>query len=196
MLAFRVGNEITLQLLGLEHTYPLFQCLMTNRVHLAKWVEWVRRLQRVEEVESFILESWERAKEGLEYQFGIWWQGRLVGVISVHSIDRYTYSSEVGYWLAKSAEGNGIVTQAVHMVLQFLFIEQHLNRVEIRCAGSNTRSQAVPKRLHFRLAGVLREAERVGGRLEDLYIYECLKRDWLKRNRGGEARNDLYHLHC
>ena len=196
MLAFRVGNEITLQLLGLEHTYPLFRCVMTNRVHLAKWFEWARKLHRLEEVEAFILESWERAKEGIEYQFGIWWQARLVGVISAHSIDRYTYSGEIGYWIAKSAEGNGIVTQAVNMVIQFLFMEQHLNRIEIRCADSNKRSQAIPKRLNFRLAGVLRQAERVGNRLEDLYIYECLKQDWLKRNQGGVGRNDLYHLYC
>lgn len=196
MLAFRVNHEIILQLLGLEHTAPLFHCVIRNRLHLAQWFQWARKLQRLEEIESFILESWERAKDGIEYQFGIWWRGRLVGVISAHSIDRYIESGEIGYWLVKSAEGNGIVTRAVKKLLQFLFIQQQLNRVEIRCADSNQRSQAIPKRLGFRLAGVLRQAERVGNRLEDLYIYECLKQDWLKRNQGEVGRNDLYHLYC
>lgn len=196
MLAFRVNQEITLQLLGLEHTYPLFRCVLTNRAHLGKWFQWARKMQRLDDIESFILESWERAKEGVEYQFGIWWQRRLVGVISAHSIDRYTHSGEIGYWLAKWAEGRGTMTKATNMILQFLFMEQHLNRVEIRCADSNKRSQAIPKRLSFRLAGVLRQAERVMDHLEDLYIYECIKKDWIKMNTRGVDKNGVYHLHC
>lgn len=195
MLAFRVNQEITLQLLGLEHSYPLFRCVLINRAHLGKWFQWVRKIKRIEDVESFILESWERAKEGIEYQFGIWWQRQLVGVISAHSIDRYTDSGEIGYWMARSAEGRGIMTQATDMLLQFLFMEQHLNRVEIRCADSNQRSQAIPKRLGFRLAGVLRQAERVMDRLEDLYIYECLKEDWMQMNTRGVGKDGVYHLY-
>lgn len=196
MLAFRVNQETMLQLLGLEHAHSLLQCLSLNRTHLGKWIRCARKPKTIEDIQSLILESWERAKEGIEFQFGIWWRGRLVGVISAHSIDHDTLSGEIGYWLAKYAEGRGIMTQAVDTVMQFLFFEQHLNRIEIRCADSNKRSQAIPKRLGFRLAGVLRQAERVMDRLEDLYIYECLKSDWLNMRNDGVDKDGLFDLYC
>lgn len=196
MLAFRVNQETMLQLLGLEHADSLLHCLSLNRTHLGKWLRCARKVQTLEDIKALILESWERAEEGIEFQFGVWWKGRLVGVISAHSIDHYILSGEIGYWLAKYAEGRGIMTQAVDTLMQFLFIEQHLNRIEIRCADSNKRSQAIPKRLGFRLAGVLRQAERVMDRLEDLYIYECLKSDWLNRQNDGVDKDGLFDLYC
>lgn len=178
MLAFRVNREVTLQILGLEHAYPLYRCVLQNRRHLQRWFNWAGELRGLEDMEAFILESWDQAKEGVEYHFGIWWRKRLIGVIGAHSIDQWTQGGEIGYWLVRWAEGNGIMTQSTQAVLRFLFVEQSLNRVEIRCAYSNQRSQAIPKRLGFRLAGLFRKAERVAHRLEDLLVYELLKEEW------------------
>jgi ribosomal-protein-serine acetyltransferase len=178
MLAFRVNRDITLQILGLEHAYPLYHCVMQNRAHLQPWFNWVSELSGLEDMEAFILESWDQAKEGLEFHFGIWWRDRLIGVIGAHSIDAWTRSGEIGYWLEQRAEGKGIMTHVTTTVLRFLFMEQQLNRLEIRCAHSNRRSQAIPRRLGFRLVGFFREAERVADQLEDMLIYELLRREW------------------
>lgn len=187
MLAFRLKNEIILQILGLEHAYPLYRCVLKNRAHLQRWFNWAGQMRRLEDMEAFILESWDQAKEGLEFHFGIWWREQLVGVIGAHSIDTWTKGGEIGYWLVRWAQGNGIMTQAVAKVIDFLFTEQRLNRVEIRCAASNYRSQAVPKRLGFRLAGVLRQAERVENKLQDLLIFEILAAEW---ETNGRAKRD------
>ena len=88
------------------------------------------------------------------------------------------------------------MTQAVKVIIRFLFVNQQLNRLEIRCAKTNRRSQAIPKRLGFRLAGVFRQAERIKNRWEDLLIYELLKVEWEENQRKcGFDANDLYHLY-
>lgn len=200
MLAFRVNREMTLQILGLEHAYPLFRCVVQNRGHLQRWFNWVGEMRAVDDMEAFILESWDQAKEGREYHFGIWWQERLIGVIGAHSIDPWVKSGEIGYWLVRWAQGYGLMTQAVSAMLKFLFVEQHLNRIEIRCAHTNKRSQAIPKRLGFRLAGLFRQAERVGHQLEDLLVFELLKSEWegMRPPQAGkweEGPDDAYHIY-
>jgi len=196
MLAFRVNREITLQILGLEHTIPFYRCVVENYEHLRRWFNWVADLRTVDDIKQFILESWNQAKEGTEFHFGVWWRKRLVGMVSVHSIDPWIRAGEIGYWLVKWMEGKGIMTQAVKVIIRFLFVNQQLNRLEIRCAKTNRRSQAIPKRLGFRLAGVFRQAERIKNRWEDLLIYELLKVEWEENQRKcGFDANDLYHLY-
>jgi len=53
-----------------------------------------------------------------------------------------------------------------------------LHRVEIRCAAENAKSNAVPRRLGFKLEGTHREAELLNGRYRDLLIYAMLQSEW------------------
>ena len=63
-------------------------------------------------------------------------------------------------------------------MLDYLFNELRLERMEIRCATGNTRSCAIPERLGFTREGVLRHGEWVNDRWVDLVVWGMLQEDW------------------
>jgi len=70
------------------------------------------------------------------------------------------------------------MTEAVRALVEYAFDAWKLNRVEIRAAVGNAKSRAIPERLGFMEEGLLREAERIGVRYEDLVVYAMLAKDW------------------
>lgn len=187
MFALSVDPETELRLLEVEHTQRLYSCIQENREHLQHWLSWVAETYSEEDCWKFIFHARRKAELREEFHFGIWRDEQIIGVVGAHSIQWQIRSGEVGYWLSKQAQGEGTMTRSVMSVLRFLFAELRLNRIEIRCAISNLKSQAIPRRLNFRLAGVLREIEPVNGRLQSLLIYELLKREWEMFKETEEA---------
>lgn len=53
-----------------------------------------------------------------------------------------------------------------------------LNRIEIKAAVKNFKSQAIPEKLNFKKEGILRQAEFVNNEFIDLFIYSILKNEW------------------
>ena len=53
--------------------------------------------------------------------------------------------------------GAGIITRCCASLLDYLFDDLRLHRVEIRCGTGNTRSCAIPRTLGFLREGVLRK---------------------------------------
>jgi ribosomal-protein-serine acetyltransferase len=70
-------------------------------------------------------------------------------------------------------------------MLDYLFDELGLHRVEIRCGTGNTRSCAIPERLGFTREGVLRQGEWVNDRWVDLVVWGMLEVEWRVAPRPG-----------
>ncbi|KAA9154820.1 GNAT family N-acetyltransferase [Amycolatopsis acidicola] len=68
---------------------------------------------------------------------------------------------EIGYWLSKSATGQGLVTRASRLLTEEAF-RIGATRVEIHHDEANVRSGAVPERLGFTRVGT-RTAGQAGG---------------------------------
>jgi hypothetical protein len=95
-----------------------------------------------------------------------------------HGVSWQHRSTSIGYWLAESAQGRGIMTRTVRTLVDHAFGEWRLHRVEIRAAVGNRRSRAIPERLGFTEEGVAREAELIGDRYLDQVIYSVLAGRW------------------
>jgi ribosomal-protein-serine acetyltransferase len=101
-----------------------------------------------------------------------------VGMVGFHSIDWMNRKSSIGYWLARDEQGRGTMTEAVRAHVDHAFATWRLNRILIQAAVENARSRAIPERLGFREEGVLRQVERVAGRMLDGVVYAMLADDW------------------
>jgi ribosomal-protein-serine acetyltransferase len=133
------------------------------------------------EIRLFLARVTAQFEEGLGPNFGIWLDGSLAGAIGCHPIDRPDRSCSLGYWIASAHQGKGTITRCCLQLLDYLFGEAGLHRVEIRCGTGNSRSCAIPRRLRFTHEGVLREAEWVNDRWVDLEVWSMLEQDWKAR---------------
>jgi ribosomal-protein-serine acetyltransferase len=171
---------LDLRLLEERHAPALFAAVHRNREHLREWLPWVDASQTEDDSLSFIRGALDRFASKGEVTAGIWQDGRFCGVIGNHKTDHANRQSEIGYWLAKDAQGQGVMTAACRALTQHLLIELDMNRVEIRCGTANARSNRIPERLGFTCEGVLREAECLYGRYHDLRVWSMLRADLIR----------------
>jgi len=74
--------------------------------------------------------------------------------------------------------GRGLITRASTVMIDWAFRARHMNRVEWRCATTNTRSSAVARRLGMTREGVLREAFPLNGVRHDVEVWAVLASEW------------------
>ncbi|MCC5661406.1 GNAT family N-acetyltransferase [Nostoc sp. XA010] len=105
-------------------------------------------------------------------------QGQLIGSIGIGEIDeRHPHVAELGYWLASSYWGQGIMTQTVQVFLHYTFIELGLLRLWTRVFEFNWGSRRVLEKNGFKLEGIQRQHLYRDGKLIDDYLYGLLKTD-------------------
>jgi ribosomal-protein-serine acetyltransferase len=178
MFLCRINERTELRLLEERHALQL--CALTRR-HWDYFRQWMPNFSdnyTVEESRDFIRQCLERFIVNREIPAGIWDAGELVGVISLKSIDAANRSASIGYYIAASHQGRGLVTRSCRILLDYAFGELQLNRVDILCAPGNARSRAIPERLGFTEEGILRETQWLYNRYVDLVVYAMLKSDW------------------
>ncbi len=179
-----VRDDVYLQLLEERHAAQVFALVDREREYLRRWLPWVDATQTVDDSLSFIRSSLEQFTSGRGFVAGIWREERLCGVIGTHKLDLLNRHGEIGYWLSREFQGQGIATAACRVVVAHLFDDFGLNRVVIHCAKGNERSCAVARRLGFVEEGLAREAHLLQGRFHDIRVFALLRRDW-KPDRAG-----------
>ncbi|KRE43994.1 GNAT family N-acetyltransferase [Knoellia sp. Soil729] len=94
--------------------------------------------------------------------------GRLVGQINASNIVLGSFRScTVGYWVAQSVAGRGIVPTALALVSDHLIGELGLHRIEINIRPENAASLAVVRKLGFRDEGVRARMLHIDGDWRD-----------------------------
>jgi len=103
--------------------------------------------------------------------------GEAAGGIGIHpQNDIQAKNAELGYWLAEPFWGQGIVTEAIKITVDFGFKNFDINRIFARPFGSNLASQRVLEKAGFFLEAKLIQTLFKEGVFEDELIY-CIRRD-------------------
>jgi ribosomal-protein-serine acetyltransferase len=178
MFSYTINNELELRVLDLPHARDLYDLTDANRTHLRKWLPWVDETKSVNDTVAFIEANQIQYHANRGFQAGIWYQGRLAGVIGYHGYSSFHRFISIGYWLAEDYQGKGIMTQACRAMTDYAFRELDMNRVEIRCASENRKSQAVIERLGFKQEGRVRQVEWLYDHYVDLLVYGMLREEW------------------
>jgi len=173
-----IRENVFLQLLEERHTAEVFSLADRDRAYLREWLPWVDATETVDDTLSFIRSSREQFASNKGFAAGIWSEGEFCGVIGTHQLDLLNRKGEIGYWLGRSFQGKGIITDACRAVVTHLLTGMDLNRVTIQCARENRKSCAVAQRLGFTEEGLAREAQFLHGHFHDLRRFAMLKRDW------------------
>ncbi len=135
------------------------------------------------------------ARLGLAYPFILTFDDRFIGQITVGAIARGSANSAyLGYWIARSHAGRGIMPTALAMVVDHCFGAAGLHRVEANIRPENAASRRVVEKLGFRMEGTRLRYIHIAGAWRDHLSYaltvedvpEGLMRRWLAQ--GGDSR--------
>lgn len=178
IFSYRIDERLELSLAEERHAEEAYLLIKRNYEHLREWLPWLKEDFSLEQTQSFIKQNLQNFAENRGFSMRILFEGRMAGQIGYNTIDGQNRRTEIGYWMAASFQGNGIMTKACRALINHAFEELKLNRVEINCATGNKRSRMIPERLGFTLEGVLREGEWLHDSFHDLAVYSMLARDW------------------
>lgn len=180
MLTFsrRLAQGISLETLEEDDAAALFAVVDANRAHLRRWTPWLDGNRSPADTLTFIQSTRKLAADNLGFSVAIRVDEVIAGVAGYHTFDWPNRASIMGYWLAESHQGRGIMTRSCQALIDFAFAALNVNRVAIACAVENTRSRAIPERLGFQHEGISRDAEWLYTRYVDHAIYSLLQREW------------------
>ena len=181
MPSLLVDDDIVLKLLDPEDADVLFALIDSNRFYLRQWLPWIDTNPAIENTKLFILSSLEQHKMNLGFQCGIWFHGILAGVIGFDGLDWMNRNVEIGYWLGEKFQGHGIIAKTCHALVDYAIYNYELNRVQIRCATGNKKSNAIIERLGFIKEGTARQAEILYDHYVDLFVYGMTSDIWIAR---------------
>ncbi len=176
----RIGDNLTIHLARPELATAIFEAIDGQRDYLRQWLPWVDHTKKVEDTENFIRESMGHNTNGTRLTTFIMAGDRLAGSLGVVNFNKENNSCEIGYWLHREMQGQGVMTKCCHRFIGHLFRTKNLNRIEIKVAVANAKSQAIPLRLGFTKEGTLRQGLYIYKTYHDLYIFSLLREDWNK----------------
>jgi ribosomal-protein-alanine N-acetyltransferase len=126
---------------------------------------------------AFIQRQWSRATDRVGYSFAIANAGddRAVGQIGLWPSPHGRAS--VGYWVAKSARGQGVACTALRAISSWGLERLRIPRLQLHVEPWNAPSWKSAERAGFVREGLLRSWQEVGGERRDMYVYSKLISD-------------------
>ncbi|QDQ01684.1 GNAT family N-acetyltransferase [Lysinibacillus fusiformis] len=104
----------------------------------------------------------------------------LVGIIETMDFNQKVNMVTIGYFLAEDYWGKGFATEAVRIIVNFLFEEVKINRIQAEVMPANEVSKKVLLKNGFLKEGLLRQASIWSGKgIVDLEMYSILKADYI-----------------
>jgi len=173
----RVNDKIRLEKIKLSMASVIFETIDRDRAYLQEWLPFVHYTQQISDTESFIksVSENDNSKDDI---FSIWYNEKFAGLIGFKDTDRANRKTEIGYWLAQEMQGKRIITSSVETLIKYAFQKLKLNRIQIKVAEGNSKSEAIPTKLNFKYEGLEREGEFNKNKYFDIKIYSLLKSEW------------------
>lgn len=182
MVSILVDDDIQMRSYTPDDAAELFRCIQASRQHLRPFLSWVDTTTKPEHSLQFIQNTLVQQNNQEALALGIFRQRELIGGIGMHQWDHYLRKAQVGYWLAKDYEGQGIMCRCAIRFIDFLFDKLDLNKIEMHLLPHNTRSAALTQKLGAKVEGVLRQSIKVNGKLEDVVVTGILRSEWKGRS--------------
>lgn len=97
---------------------------------------------------------------------------------------------EIGYALVLNERRKGYCTEAVNMMIDYLFLSKDIIRVQAHTDVRNVGSQKVLEKTGFKEEGVVRKSYFARGEWRDMILYSILRDEWKEPKILTRARAD------
>ncbi|WP_028775083.1 GNAT family N-acetyltransferase [Shewanella waksmanii] len=108
---------------------------------------------------------------------------QFLGGCGVNHFEPQRHVAVIGYELMPQAWGQGLATEALQAVIDYLFTKYRhpINRIEAFVMQGNIGSEKVLKKLGFKCEGVLRQHSYWKNQYHDLSLFSLLKHEYLQQ---------------
>ena len=85
---------------------------------------------------------------------------------------------KIGYVMVPSERSKGYCTEAVKIMVDYLFLSKDIVRVQAQADVRNAGSQRVLEKAGFSQEGTLRKSSFIRGEWRDNFVYSVLREEW------------------
>ena len=146
-----------------------------NREHLKETADDIASLKSVEEAELKARKHRAEWAKRERFVAGVWDGDLYIGEIWIEPDNWEVPCFEIGWFIDKGREGEGLAYEAAQACIQFIFKELEAHKVTAKTSDTNTRSYQLAERLGFVKEGHLREAEIKDGKRYGTLLYGLLR---------------------
>jgi len=135
-----------------------------NPLHQMSRIEAEKMFESPLELKPFIIEKKDGSKIGFVSHFHV-----------LHVAGKLL---EIGYSLVPSERGKGYCTEAVRIMIDYLFLSRDTMRIQACTDTRNLASQKVLEKAGFKKEGTMRKYLFIRGELRDAFLYSILREEW------------------
>ena len=178
MKLYLVGKKIIIRKLKLSDANGIYYNVKDKTI--VKWTLNIPHPYPKNGARKFIRHEIYKIKKKKGYAFGITLRNadRVIGVISLFKIDQSNKNAELGYWLGKKYWGQGIMTEAIKLILIFGFKHLKLHRIYANLFEENLPSKRILEKVGFKLEAKLREERFRYGKWHNVLRYGIIVSEW------------------
>lgn len=170
-------ERLILRMFTMEDAQAMFENWASD-VEVTRFLTWPAHKSAA--VSRSVLESWVSGYEKPDfYQWAIVLKslGQPIGTISVVEQDDRFQKAHIGYCIGKNWWHQGIMSEALKAVMNFLFDDVGYQRLEARHDPRNPNSGAVMMKCGMKYEGTLRRSDRNNQGICDASWYAALREE-------------------
>ncbi len=170
------GNRVYLKKLVENATAEFFELHLNDEV-MTRFMLYVPYPYTREDGVRFMkfLEKTDKEHSTLEMAVFEKATGKMIGVASFAHLDFEHCHGEIGYWISRAYQGQGIASEAVKLLLTYGFETLNLERIYAHVDIENAASIRVLEKCGFTREGVLRKAAKHRGHFIDRCVYALIR---------------------
>lgn len=148
-----IENNLTLVQLQPEQADQLFELTDKNRDYLGRFLPWPPYVKSIEDSRKHIEETLESRANDSRYTYGIEFDAKIVGNISLRNMNDESSSPEIGYWMSPDYSGRGLMTKSVQALTNLGIATLGLEKIIIRADPENIASNKVAEKAGYNFVG-------------------------------------------
>jgi diamine N-acetyltransferase len=165
------GKNINMRVMEKEDL-PLFAEWVNKPEFIGEYNP-LRQMSRTEIEKGYEKSSLEQMEFIIEKK-----DGNKIGYIWHFTAHPIAKLLEIGYFLVSSERGKGYCTEAVNIMVDYLFLSKDIIRVQAHTELRNMVSQRVLEKVGFKKEGTVRKSFFNRGEYRDACLYSILRVEW------------------
>ncbi len=167
------GEDIQLRTFLNEDIDPLFDAVVESIDELLPWMSWCHEGFSKDELELFLNNRDADWANKVAYGFAIIRpsDGWILGTCGINFPNWQFRLANLGYWVRKSAKGQGIASKSTRAIAAWALKELELNRIEIVVGKGNQASFRVGQKAGAHYEGLLKNRLTIRDHVMDAHMF-------------------------